>query len=791
MFFPFSLYLLLLVSLAAPSEASSTAPRPLKRLAHPVTHHVDIFPRVSTSNDKRNLDSASTPLRYDDSFRLILSAFDQTFHLHLSPNNHLVHPAARITYHHRDPATGETTTNSVPLLRESVKAYQGYVIPSQHTEGRRLEDMAGVREGWSSYPELGWARIMVHKHDPIVYEGAFSVNGVIHHVTTKENYYRVKRPTDPEAQNLDDLLVIWRDSDIMSDEEHYNFTGQPLRSSSPRSCGHDRLDYNVNPMLNGALRRPHDPSLWPHLWPRDDIAGNGVGTNFVDQIGQTAGCPTSQRIVYMGVAADCAYVSKYGTAESATSTILSDWNSASSLYKSTFNISLGIVELSVQQPTCPSQGSSSTPWNVNCDTDIEQRLSLFSSWRGSKGDDGIGLWHLMSGCPTGQEVGIAWMATLCKRTASTSNGQSVSGTGVSTIGLTEWQVVAHEIGHNFGAIHDCTDGCTQGANSCCPLSRDSCDTQSKYVMSPVTREGEFTFSPCSIGNICSLMSGQTAGGKTDISCLADANSPQRPLISLKMCGNGIVEDGEDCDPGTGKTSPCCNSSTCKFINNAKCDPQSSTCCTDQCGFASKDTVCRPSKDSKCDVEEKCTGTSGTCPSDVMKPNGESCGGDGLKCASGICTSVALQCQQVGASLGLQQACPQSQNSCELTCQNPNSSNSCVRLSSLMIDGSPCGLAGTCQNGQCKSGNWLDAAKQWYRENLQISIPVTIAVALLILALFYYCFNAFSRRRRAQKSLRTVVIPPPQMSPVYHHRLSSRASQLQDGMRPPGRLSRRM
>ena len=28
----------------------------------------------------------------------------------------------------------------------------------------------------------------------------------------------------------------------------------------------------------------------------------------------------------------------------------------------------------------------------------------------------------------------------------------VSGTGVSTAGRTEWQVVAHEIGHNFGAI---------------------------------------------------------------------------------------------------------------------------------------------------------------------------------------------------------------------------------------------------------------------------------------------------------------------------------------------------
>ena len=74
----------------------------------------------------------------------------------------------------------------------------------------------------------------------------------------------------------------------------------------------------------------------------------------------------------------------------------------------------------------------------------------------------------MSGCPTGSEVGIAWLATLyvlkavilsfaypcyrCQQTATGSNPSIVSGTAVSTAGLTEWQVVAHEIGHNFGAI---------------------------------------------------------------------------------------------------------------------------------------------------------------------------------------------------------------------------------------------------------------------------------------------------------------------------------------------------
>lgn len=83
---------------------------------------------------------------------------------------------------------------------------------------------------------------------------------------------------------------------------------------------------------------------------------------------------------------------------------------------------------------------------------LDTRLSVFSAWRAQKGDDGAGLWHLLSGCPTGDEVGIAWLGTLCQSSGSSSGNATVSGTAVSTAGRTEWQVIAHETGHNFGAI---------------------------------------------------------------------------------------------------------------------------------------------------------------------------------------------------------------------------------------------------------------------------------------------------------------------------------------------------
>ncbi|THG94785.1 hypothetical protein EW026_g6752 [Hermanssonia centrifuga] len=355
-----------------------------------------------------------------------------------------------------------------------------------------------------------------------------------------------------------------------------------------RTCAHDALDFNTNPLANPVLRRPLAPPVTPWydplgfldthahhtnetLWKRDDVAGGGLNSNFEGSIGQSAGCPSAQKVIYMGVAADCVYTSSYGSTQNASQQIISNFNTASALYKSTFNVSLGIVELQVHDPTCPLTPDPLNPWNLPCQDNVtlNDRLSLFSEWRGQKGNDGAGLWHLMSGCPTGTEVGIAWLATLCQQTATGSPGSFVSGTAVSTSGLIEWQVVAHEIGHNFGAIHDCTDACDSGGGStqCCPLSASTCNANSQFLMSPVAETSEMKFSPCSLGNICSLMLGGGAGGQTNTTCLVDA-STAKETITLQMCGNGIVEDGEDCDPGKGVNSTCCNTTTCKFQSGA-------------------------------------------------------------------------------------------------------------------------------------------------------------------------------------------------------------------------------
>ncbi|KNZ78213.1 Disintegrin and metalloproteinase domain-containing protein B [Termitomyces sp. J132] len=716
-FFFFSLVVLILLSWPLESVHAHGGPaRTLKRFVHPSTLSIEIIPRKaqqfssSVPFSKRSPPPSNT-LRHDDTFRLTITAFDEIYYLHLRPNDHLVHPAARINYYDTTPDGRSYISRSEPLLRQSVKAYWGEVIDASHTDARMREDAAGVLP--ISHPsELGWVRIVVHHQGDMErgispeYEGAFSANGVVHHIMTKDNYLRKKSDLDPDvSQALDDRdssLVIWRESDVMTVEEERvaKRDASYFASAHHSSCGHDRLEFNTNPQQNPILL-PGPPvsdswfaTLGGHfrngtIRARDDVSigssTGGMSTNFIDNIGSSDGCPKTQKVLFMGVAADCTYVTKHGSQDNATKQILTNWNTASSLYKSTFNVSLGIVELVVQNSSCPSTADSSVPWNVPCSSaELDSRLSLFSQWRGNKGNDGSGLWHLMSGCPTGSEVGIAWLATLCQQDATGSSESFVSGTAVSTAGRTEWQVVAHEIGHNFGAIHDCGDNCIS-SSPCCPLTATGdCNANSQFIMSPVAQSGENMFSKCSLGNICSVMKG-VAGGHTNTTCLSDPD-PSRQTISLQMCGNGIVEE---------------------------------------------------------------------IPLPVLQMS--------LPLTVRVVEVVILNVQ-VGSVLRLLCSVKQS-----VSCQDPNQANQCVILTSLLIDGSPCGYGGMCRAGTCQTGSFFDTAKAWYTQNLQIAIPVTIVAGLVVLFILWAIARSIAR---CCGHRRTIPSSEPAFTRAQHQRIQS-------------------
>jgi len=75
--------------------------------------------------------------------------------------------------------------------------------------------------------------------------------------------------------------------------------------------------------------------------------------------------------------------------------------------------------------------------------------------------------------------------------------------GVSTSADTEWLVVAHEMGHNFGAKHDCTSTCSGASDTSCCTCPPGCDCKATYIMHPSNSISTHTFSPCSQTTMCS------------------------------------------------------------------------------------------------------------------------------------------------------------------------------------------------------------------------------------------------------------------------------------------------
>src|SRR5438552_6869732 len=87
-----------------------------------------------------------------------------------------------------------------------------------------------------------------------------------------------------------------------------------------------------------------------------------------------------------------------------------------------------------------------------------------------------------------------------------------------------------------------------------------------------------------------------------------------------ICGNGVVETGEQCDLGSA-------------INGS-----GSSCCKNNSTFQPRANVCRNAVNG-CDLAETCTGSSATCPADAVKSAGTSCTDDGNPCTTDVCNGT--------------------------------------------------------------------------------------------------------------------------------------------------------
>ncbi|NXS46549.1 ADA32 protein, partial [Balaeniceps rex] len=112
-----------------------------------------------------------------------------------------------------------------------------------------------------------------------------------------------------------------------------------------------------------------------------------------------------------------------------------------------------------------------------------------------------------------------------------------------------------------------------------------------------------------------------------------------------VCGNGVVEPGEQCDCGAAEAcleDKCCTK-TCQFKPGVEC---SSGLCCSECQFKQKNSQCRPPADAQCDLAEFCNGSSASCPPDLYVQDGHGCEQGTGYCYKGRCQSPDLQCQRL-------------------------------------------------------------------------------------------------------------------------------------------------
>ncbi|KAF0313192.1 Disintegrin and metalloproteinase domain-containing protein 10 [Amphibalanus amphitrite] len=191
---------------------------------------------------------------------------------------------------------------------------------------------------------------------------------------------------------------------------------------------------------------------------------------------------------------------------------------------------------------------------------------------------------------------------------------------------------AHEVGHNFGSQHD-----PDNNKECTPGGMDG-----NYI---ILR---------SINPVLRVKARSTHG------CFVE---PQAAI-----CGNGVVEEGEECDCGWEEDcrETCCNpmSATppkgrppCQLRAGARCSPSQGPCCNDTCEFG-YGQECR--NDNGCRAKARCNGRSAECPPSIRKPDRTICN-EGNVCFKG--------CEPEYSGNGTK--------SCELCCKRPGPDQPCI------------------------------------------------------------------------------------------------------------------
>jgi hypothetical protein len=302
---------------------------------------------------------------------------------------------------------------------------------------------------------------------------------------------------------------------------------------------------------------------------------------------------------------------------------------------------------------------------------------------------------------SGNALGYASVSGMCIQAQSSGINQMTHASDVYNA-----NIVTHELGHNLGMKHD--------------SSGNSCPESGFFMNAIVSEVMPEAFSSCSVQYFRKLVTEKLILTKTN--CME--NYPTKRWGEA-VCGNGFVEQGEQCDSVEDVEDVCCNTTSCEYMSWASCS-NLEPCCN-ECELKPQGVPCRAAV-TGCDMTEVCDGENGICPKDDFAGTGTVCEdalyGAGL-CYAGVCKSHNEQCRKLGDLFpdGPYSACDDERQRSEndgAFCGNLFCATQPRQCKTFDVGGQPatvdagipCGEGKQCMGTECVSGEMLTPDYAW-------------------------------------------------------------------------------